>query len=273
MRNTYNQFSDKYNDIFVEAAMRFSAQFRELYFHTFYPSFGIARHQKADFLIVGQAVNGWDSSLSYEHLSDKDIRNTILSEAVLASNTYPETLDGFTPLDWVNVKWSKSIYEEFCKDERIKKFYTNSNSYWLFRSFFWNVTFKIICDYYNLPRGSREWTQKMVWSNLYKLAPEDANPTDFQRQFQFTSSVELLKQELLELNPKFCLILTNLSWWIPFSEKIGTKKIGLDQDLDCIESFEEFGGTKIIVTTRPRFGNGEKHVAQILALIGKFQMN
>jgi len=229
------------------------------YFVDFYPSFGIKETETTEFLIYGQAVNGWSSGFCLYEKIDK----IKLLKSIKSSNNYLG-LKNHTPIDWVNIQWSNSLYNENCKDEIVKDFY--DGQYRACKSFFWNVSYKLICDYYNLGRSCFDWSRKLVWSNLYKIAPEDSNPDWFCRNLQQPLSTELIKREIQEINPKFCIVLTNLDWWIPFRERLQTRIVDYDKLLDEIVSLEYYLNTKIIVTNRPRFGNSDKFVEQILEL-------
>jgi hypothetical protein len=269
MKDIYNKFSEDYDKLFFENVVKFKNDITNYVsgnkeYATFYPSFGIKEKENCDFLILGQAVNGWGSAFDLE--SDL-IYEEIVSEAVKYSNNYLKDLE-HSPLDWVNIHWTKRYLEEHRKKEIIKNFYKNGD-YVTCRSFFWNVTFKLICDYYNdLDRDSWNWSKRMVWSNLYKIAPDGANPNGLELNIQEEYSLKLIKKEIEELNPKYCIVLTNGKWWIPFQEKLNSLK--LDYSSEIIHSFEQFNETKIIVTSRPFVGNSDKHVNEILSLIKQF---
>ncbi|MDZ4757490.1 MAG: hypothetical protein SGJ10_05045 [Bacteroidota bacterium] len=100
---------------------------------------------------------------------------------------------------------------------------------------------------------------------MYKISPDYGNPEIDERVYQLDLSVELLKREIDEIKPKFCIILTNEEWWKPFREKLEQKKLEHNSGPEVI-SFEEYNDTKIILTTRPFSGSHEKHVSQILKL-------
>jgi hypothetical protein len=78
-------------------------------------------------------------------------------------------------------------------------------------------------------------------------------------------SIELVKKEIREINPRYCIVITNDSWWEPFRKKLQTKQLTLPKSTDSvIESVETFENTKIIVTTRPFAGSSNIHVEEIL---------
>jgi len=118
-----------------------------------------------------------------------------------------------------------------------------------------------------MDREDWDWAKKIAWSNLYKIAPENKNPNDFEKRVQLTMSVELIKKEIAEINPKYCIVLTNKKWWQPFQDRLGVVPLQIQDLPSKIEFFGEYNNTKIIVTTRPRFGNTEIYVNQILGLM------
>ena len=263
MKN-YNKFSAEYDSLYIKNLIEFQIKYSknnvDNYYVDFYPSFGISVDTKTEFLVYGQAVNGWSSGFNILNtVDDSKIYNSIY-----ASNKYLFEKN-HNPLDWVNALWSNRMYNENSYDENFKSFY--NGTYRAFRSFFWNVNKKLICQYYNLDKTSWDWSKKLVWSNLYKIAPEDANPNQEERQLQQEISIELVKKELDELNPKYCIVLTNLNWWLPFQEGLKTQIIETNKLSNEIVSIEKYKNTLIIITHRPLFGNSQNYVNQILEII------
>lgn len=267
MTKIYNQFSKNYNKLFKENLILFQKNIlkenpNNARFNVFYPSFGIKANKFSDFLIIGQVVNGWRTGFD---LTEKINENKI-KESIMDSNCYLSEM-GHNPIDWVNVCWSNSIYSEHTKDKKSKDFYAELYKYRAYRSFFWNVTFKLISDYYPLDRESWKWSKKIVWSNLYKIAKKNKNPNDYECQMQQPTAFELIKTEIEEINPKYCIVITNGKWWEPFQSYLKTKSIDNKNLPSEIVFVEKYKKTIIIVTTRPPLGNGETHVKQILEII------
>jgi hypothetical protein len=246
----YNELSKQYDSLFLSNLQRFIDGIKNTdYFLkdyvTFYPSFGVIKDKPVEF-----------------------INDVIIAKQF--SNKYPDN-SNFTPLDWVNVNWSSSEFGYYLKNHiDVAQFFRNentNNSYKAYRSFFWNTVYKTVSDYYQLQRGSIDWSKKIVWSNLYKIAPDGANPNEFEKEIQLDLGFKLFESELSELQPKYCVLLTNESWWLPFQKKLDTIVHKIPSHLNLITNFETLNNTKIIVTTRPRFGNGEEHTKQILEII------
>jgi len=268
MIEIYNKLSSSYDNLYMKNINDFKHRLENIWdgdgwFVDFYPSFGIKPNETCDMLFYGQALNGWTAGFDvYAEIPDDKILQSIMS-----SNKYFSELN-HTPLDWVNVKWSNSVFNSIVKDEDAKAFYSDGRDYRTFRSFFWKVVFKLTSDFYGLDRASFDWAKRTVWSNLYKITEDGANPNSFLREQQFKLSAELIKLEIEELKPKYCIVLTNYDWWEPFGIELGTKSIPYDKDLNNIASFEQLNETKFIITTRPRFGSGESHLSQLLKIIG-----
>lgn len=90
------------------------------------------------------------------------IQKDRLQNALKFSNEFYSE-ENHNPLDWVNVYWSKGYYNKFAKSITAKNFYEEM-SYQAFRSFFWNVAYKLICKYYPLNFETLDWTKK--WFGL-----------------------------------------------------------------------------------------------------------
>lgn len=124
-----------------------------------------------------------------------------------------------------------------------------------------------MCEHYDLDKNSFNWSSKLVWSNLYKIAPsERENPSQQEKEFQQEKSLELVRRELDEIQPLYCIVLTNLSWWLPFGEDLKTKKLPFVKN-SVIESVEKYENTTIIVASRPFTGNSTNHAGKILEVL------
>jgi hypothetical protein len=271
----YNQFSDAYNKLYIENLLCFQSRAFQYYksnewFVNFYPSFGIKPIEKTDFLFIGQAVNGWGTGFNISSPFDKVEK---LRESISYSNNYCAEKK-HTPLDWVNIRWTKNLYNEHMNDPILRKSYPPSEAanYWASKSFFWNVTFKTLCDYYTLGRNSWAWSGKMVWTNLYKIAPEDANPNNIHCCMQQPFASELIKFEINELKPKHCIVPTNLEWWLPFRFHLNTNILKYDmKEYPQIAAVEKYNNTLIIITNRPYVGNTDEFASQIIKTIKYFE--
>lgn len=267
MEPIYNQLSEEYSKLYLKNILQFQNQSKKYtsdnnWFVDFYPSFGTRPDEYPEFLIYGQAPNGWGTGFNVNDQIEPDK----ISKSIEYSNSY-YVKENHCPLDWVNVQWSDSTYNKHCKDESLRGYYPDN--YRTSRSFFWNVVYKLICDFYSLDKNGWDWARKLVWSNLYKLAPGRSNPDIYERDLQQSVSGELVKMEIEEITPKYCIVLTGSDWWKPF-RKILKPQIFQTENLPShIESHEQYNQTEIIVTERPRVGNSDEFVKQILEVIKK----
>lgn len=261
-KGNYCLLSEDYDKIFkknIEVFKKNNEGTKE--YDVFYPSFGITDKKECDFIVYGQSIKGWTPQIT-----DKVDIDELTQCAKNFSNGY---FEGHTPLDWINIYWSSSTYKTHIVTKEEKEFYPEIK-YSACRSFFWNVTYKLISKYYNYDYNSWDWSKKIVWSNLYKIAPsERKNPDEFECKWQEKISIELVKKELDELKPRFCIVLTNDPWWEPFRNKIGTSKVSFIKDSNgIIQSIEKYKNTLIIVTSRPYSGGkSELYVEELIKLL------
>lgn len=258
-KKVYNKLSDEYDFFYINGIRNFLDETNNNEYCLFYPSFGIKKEEKCDFLIYGQALNGWHNT------KVNSSTNINLNEIVLSFNEYLFERN-HTPLDWVNVFWTKSDFNECMEDEVIEEYYFYDEPYFTYRSFFWNVSYKLVSTYFKFKQGHDfgwNWSKKMVWSNLYKIAPIKGNPNDQLKKAQFEFCAELFKKELEEIKPKFCIVFTNQKWFDPFQKHLGLTNI-FEKESEVITSVYRFNSTKIIVTNRPFQGDSNFYVQEIL---------
>ncbi len=258
-----NPLPKEYDELFMENIRAFNnaAAKGEKYYCAFYPSFG-SEGKKFEFIIYGQSIKGWKP---WFKTTDQINDNDFLKESIAHSNSFYSDgkKDNHSPLDWVNFRWSRGAYKELCNTGNTYYNDQEWGDYFAFRSFFWNITYKLIARYYGLDENGRDWVKEIVWSNLYKIAPaERKNPSEEECTWQQGKSIELVKIEIEEIRPKYCIVLTNDDWWSPFREKLKTKEISdIKKGYEYIQSYEQYHGsnTRIIVTKRP-FTGGKSNI-------------
>lgn len=257
----YHKLSPEYDKLYQEHLEAFQQRLMNTYpqqtsYTDFYPAMGVpTKQKKVDLLVYGQAAGGWQPDIDYAQHVPKE--RTAQSRE--QSNGYYGT---DSPLDWVNTMWSKRELGRL-EGERLA-FYQNFGSYNPSRSFFWQVTTYFIQQKFNVEPSSWKWTEHLVWSNLYKIATQTANPSEADRILQRPECVGLVRMELEELQPKYCLVLTNDTWWSHFRTGLKTELVAELKD-NAVERVERFGSTTIVVVKRPRFGSYPKTVDAILA--------
>lgn len=225
--------SKTYNLLFNETLRNFARQIiatendklKGKQFSLFYPLLGKSYLEKRELLIVGQATNGWVPKWFVQEVQENS--DKIIADSI--GNSIEE--GGKCPLEWVNEKWIE---------------------YNLTHSFFWNVTYKLVKSHYNMTDGN--WNNMIAWSNLMKIAPADrGNPSSMEIEAQMDDAANLFKQEIIDLEPKNVLVITNLKTWAkPILEKA---KIQFQQvDGQYAEAIGYYNKSKIIVTKRPFMG-------------------
>ncbi|MEO8588551.1 MAG: hypothetical protein ABI432_04215 [Flavobacteriales bacterium] len=256
MRHT---LSSKYDTLYQQ---HLRDTYGQQHFYTdFYPSIGVPTDKPVDLLVYGQAVGGWQTELDYCHL--------LPAGRVNESRDYSNDLaNSHTPLDWVNLMWSKHVTEEHI--DRRKAHVKRYGAYIPSRSFFWQVTTYFMQVKFELTEPYWDWADRVVWSNLYKIAPQKdkwhPNPSDEDCVLQRPECVRLVELELKELKPKYCLVLTNDEWWAHFRTGLGTKQVARPTE-GPVQSVEQFGATRIVVTKRPYVGRYKEHVQRIMEFV------
>jgi hypothetical protein len=252
MKN-YSVFSKEYETLFTENYLSFCkniVQHSDNYYlkgdyGLFFPSCGSNIREKIKFIFYGQAVRGrgWDEQ---PHFRVTNIDKPLINSVKEYFNTAEK---GETnPLEWVENNWTKP-------------------GWCMYRSFFWNVCYKFINRYNNLPSDSPDWYNHLIWSNLMKISPtESGNPDEIEWEGQLKGSIKLFKQELLEVEPEYAILLTNWDWAKDFlSSDFSIKMI---TNKEFILAKGKVGKTKIIVTKRPYpNGSSERCVNELFSLL------
>jgi len=261
----YRTLSTEYDKLYQQHLETFRSKFAETYpdpseteFTDFYPALGVPLGADVDFLVYGQAVGGWHDAM--------DLKQPVPKERYETSKTFSNhTYGSDSPIDWVNARWCPSVLNKLQEEDRRAYYALKDSEYWANKSFFWQLTTKIIQGYYGTENADDwGWSKQLVWSNLYKIARQKENPMDDVKVLQRSGSVELVKRELDELRPKYCLVITSEAWWAPFRRGIGSTVLPGQPEGPIIQSVEEYGPTKIIVIHRPFVGNSTNYAKEVL---------
>lgn len=145
-----------------------------------------------ELMVVGRAVNGWDTSIEASELSSPEKVREYIAE-VWASVSSPTS-----DMSWVTDRWGKG-----------------DGGYNTRRSAFWRVIRSCVKELSIADVESDSWPQHLTWSNLYKISPSSGNPGARLRRVQEKSCVVLLQAEIAHFKPKRLLFLTG-GWEDPF---------------------------------------------------------
>lgn len=250
----YRKLSEQYDKRYQEHLVAFRRRLLETYtpdttYTDFYPSMGVRTGEPVEFILYGQAVGGWQKEHNY--------RSPVPDDRTAGSREYSNSHYGdHSPLDWVNVLRYKSTREGL--DKAGKEFYKPFGEYNPAQSPFWQLITRVIRSYYGIGDQEWSWAEKLVWSNLYKIAPQSGkawNPDEGMRVLQRPECVHLMEQELRELQPKYCIVYTGDNWWAPFRIGLQTEMVWTPREVRYVESVERWGSTRIVVVKRERVGS------------------
>lgn len=233
MRSMKPALSESYKSTLKNVLLSFADNIRSTHdisliskkYSLFCPLIGKNYFDSNEVVIFGQATNGWCPNWFIKDIPKQ--AEIIVSESI----GYSTADDGKCPLEWVNEQWNESC---------------------LFRSFFWNVIYKLVKTKYN--RADSDWNNIICWSNLIKIAPSDSgNPNYEEIQAQLIDCSILFRKELDDLRPKNVLVITNLEKWA--EPILRTAKIEVEKKAgNYIQAIGRHNNSKIIVTRRPYIG-------------------
>jgi hypothetical protein len=149
---------------------------------------------QGELMWVGRAVNGWTKGWNPMELRQPD--NVAAFVETVCKSVSGGSGNGQTcPMRWVSAFWgSKDGY--------------NTN-----RSAFWRTVRRTVHELKIADVEQDNWPSHMVWSNLYKVAPEAGwNPNGKLAKVQREKCRELLLHEVSTLRPKRLVFATGSDW-------------------------------------------------------------
>jgi len=122
---------------------------------------------------------------------------------------------------------------------------------------------------------------KIVWSNICKIAPDGGNPSGTLWDAQYPHMVKIIKKEIEILSPAVVVLVTGNAasehWDAPFFEafpnlhEIESITWGLEKE--CKATLYSDGNLNVIVTDRPESRPIEEHANAITSLIEGKQLD
>ncbi len=158
---------------------------------------GIASN--GDLMVVGRAVNGWSTTpwtgdVAADHIRRAEIIRELL-ESIATSKE--------CPMHWVNKAWGN-----------VTKGAWNAKT-----SPFWRLIYLVS---QSMLGASEQWPSRLIWSNLYKVAPfEGGNPGNRMCAAQQQMCEAHLAKEVEIWNPRRILFITGWNWAEPFIRRLG----------------------------------------------------
>ncbi|MBK7035873.1 MAG: hypothetical protein IPI31_13900 [Bacteroidetes bacterium] len=216
-------YFDQFNKTFLDYIKALSeTKLNNIKYCLFYPMLGKDYFDKREILIIGRAVNLWGEK--EKHWDSLSANEDIVKNAIDFSLPY---YGDTCAINWVNKDWDN--------DESHVRY-----------SPFWQVIYKLIMQQYGC--NDANWSYKMAWSNLYKIAPSaGGNPNrKLEWQSQLENCKKLFELEISELQPKNVIMITGLDGWAKdfVAEYTEVKET-------YVKAIAKIGNSNIIITSRP----------------------
>lgn len=192
---------------------------------------GIGTDYNNKLMVVGRATNGWRHEVSK---SDEQALK------VLARSLGPHSLD------WVKKQWGVP-----------ERYNTKASAFWRF--------VRLLSLGVAPAPHTESWSfDRVVWSNLYKVAPLKGNPSGKLKKIQFADCVRILDKEIECHRPEIIIFLTNLDWAGPF-----LSALNIENQLVSPQKYVQFVGmknnAKYVVGQHPQGKPELEHSAEILS--------
>jgi uracil-DNA glycosylase len=118
--------------------------------------------------------------------------------------------------------------------------------------------------------GSSEWSiDNVVWTNLYKVAPQTGNPSGRLMNLQFQCCAKILEHEIRHHNPQNVVFLTGINWAGRF-----LKEFGVQNELSTPQRFVKFtgssNGVNYVVGLHPQGKPEQPHCDEIIETLNTF---
>ena len=174
-------------------------------------------------MVVGRAPNGWRvNGVGPEELA-ADAEAERYSHKVLDSVNRARG-DRECPMSWITDQWGPN-----------PEYNTN-------KSAFWRVIRRVAGNLEIADIDQNSWPSHLVWTNLYKVAPEDGgNPSGILRNVQRRGCIELFRLELATYTPSRLLLLTGADWAAEFLQHLD----GTSGDFGRLDYVERLGTLSI----------------------------
>jgi hypothetical protein len=158
-------------------------------------------------MVYGRAVNGWGNNPQLLRSLADDVTASRFAQVALADAGRE---NGECPMLWVT-----ELEGAATNEDGTPRYNTN-------KSAFWRVVKATIGRLGIADILESNWPSSMVWSNLYKIAPDDGgNPSARLCNAQLRECIELFAAELSLYCPRRIVLATGLDWAEPFLAENG----------------------------------------------------
>lgn len=224
------------------------------------------------FMLIGRAINGWDEARVYDDgLSKSEFVSSSMKNLFNDASTHlPNREDRF---DWISEIAEEGIAPtnqyrtgiDFSEELIVEEPYYLSMP-------LWNYSMEVWCKLTGNPVNTawtNKWYEKIVWSNLYKVAPTmGGNPDEGLKKLQGEACRKLLKAEIEEFKPTHILFVTGYNAWFENFSNLFDENIPFERKPEYNNYVEASGiwhlsdGCKvnIVVAVRPERRNKEGYV-------------
>lgn len=208
------------------------------------------------FMLVGRATNEWGSLFT----------NTAEIFGMDAERQFNDS----HRFCWIeDIKGS--LYSAYDREKPIKK------RYCLDKKHYWTYSKEIFKRLTRMELLSPVWQEHIVWTNLYKIAPNSGNginnPDEQLKKAQLATCKKILNREIELYRPTHILIFSGYDdWFEPFADIFsevkdsGIRNIqkGPNKNYEYVEATAKFGDSKVVISCRPDYRDKDRFVEQII---------
>lgn len=152
------------------------------------------RLSKSEIMLIGRALNGW-----YWNWRAGSVREPNKSRRTVERALQDASTTSQCPLQWVTERRGST------QEYNTKK------------SAFWRLGRGLVEAQGMKQRAEQDWASRLIWSNLYKVAPAGRlNPNSTLQDVEFYLSLRLLELELQEWKPQLVIFATGWKNWAQF---------------------------------------------------------
>lgn len=232
------------------------------------------------FMLIGRAVNSWTEYKCVDEGRDSFIaasmRNLRNEENALDPDCKNEHR-GKDRFEWIKTNKNTAVNAyrpniDNMNFELDKPYRVSASALWSYPKEVWSRL------YGKTQNWEERWFENIVWSNLYKIAPEKGkNPDEDDQLIQREACIELLNEEIQYFKPTHILVVSGYDWFECFNcsgfqvTDLGVRNVsnGKEKNSVFVEgigyyNFSEGTKAKVVVTCRPEYRSKDGYVDEII---------